>query len=244
MQWFDGVPDRMAEGQSYTHGTIVGWLKQVRPNLSSGGYHWAIDQLIRQGAIVRKGYDEYCKAHGTDRTVYSPAYSENAIHIMEKISAKFPYVTFTVFETSLLNRFLNHLIGNNIIFLQVEKESSIYIFRYLQEEGCPNLLYKPGVEELYLYWASGMVIITDLISEAPLRKDQPHAITLEKMLVDICADKLIASTFSKAELPDVFDQALESYAIDRTRMMRYARRRNKAMDINRYLQEAGTDAEG
>lgn len=38
-----------------------------------------------------------------------------------------------------------------------------------------------------------------MISEAPIRKDNPHMITLEKMLVDIYADKLISSTFNKAE---------------------------------------------
>ena len=64
------------------------------------------------------------------------------------------------------------------------------------------------------------------------------------MLVDICTDKLIASTFSKAELPDIFKQALERYAVDRTRMMRYARRRNKGMEIKEYLKGAGIDAEG
>lgn len=244
MQWYESVPGKMADGQSYNHRTIVNWLQQERPNLSGGGYHWAIDQLIRQGDIVKKGYDEYRKADGNDRSVFFPAYSEDAIHIIETISMKFPYVSFTVFETVLLNSFLNHLIGQNTIFLQVEKESSVYIFRYLQEEGSVNLLYKPGVEEFHLYWTSRMVVITDLISEAPLRKDQPHAIILEKMLVDICTDKLIASTFSKAELPDIFKQALERYAVDRTRMMRYARRRNKGMEIKEYLKGAGIDAEG
>lgn len=243
MQWYEGVSGRMAEGQLYDHRTIVNWLKQERPNLSSGGYHWAIDQLIRQGNIVRKGYDEYCKADGTDRSAYSPAYSEEAINITAKISAVFPYVAFTVFETGLLNSFLNHLVGQNTIFLQVEKGSSVYIFRYLQEEGSTNLLYKPRVEEFHLYWTSGMVIITDLISEAPVRKNQSHAIMLEKMLVDVCADKLIASTFSKAELPGVFDQALEQYSVDRTRMMRYARRRNKEKEIRGYLEGVGKNVE-
>ena len=43
--------------------------------------------------------------------------------LMEKISKKFPYVSFTVFETVLMNNFLNHLIAQNTIFLQVERES-------------------------------------------------------------------------------------------------------------------------
>lgn len=54
---------------------------------------------------------------------------------MEKISKKFPYISFTVFETVLMNNFLNHLIAQNTIFLQVERESSIYIFYVWREPG-------------------------------------------------------------------------------------------------------------
>lgn len=53
-----------------------------------------------------------------------------------------------------------------------------------------------------------------MISEAPIRKDNPHMITLEKMLVDIYADKLISSTFSKAEYPGIIRQAESRYMLD------------------------------
>ena len=55
-----------------------------------------------------------------------------------------------------------------------------------------------------------------MISEAPIRKDNPHMITLEKMLVDIYADKLISSTFSKAEYPGIIRQAESRYMLDKS----------------------------
>lgn len=106
---------------------------------------------------------------------------------------------FTVFETVLLNEFLNHLIAQNTIFIQVEKESSIYVFRFLQEHGVQNVMYKPDKNHFDLYWSKDCVVVTDMISEAPIRTDQPHAVMLEKMLVDMLADKLIAASFSKAQ---------------------------------------------
>ena len=154
---------------------------------------------------------------------------------MEKISKKFPYVSFTVFETVLMNNFLNHLIAQNTIFLQVERESSIYIFRYLQDEGIPRLMYKPSKEDFRLYWEAGTVVVIDLVTESPLCPARPHDMTLEKMLVDMCAEKLIAATFSKAELPNVFELANDEYVIDKTKMIRYARRRNKEDEIRKYL---------
>ena len=88
-----------------------------------------------------------------------------------------------------------------------------------------------------MYWDKDCIIITNLISEAPLRKDDPSKITLEKMLVDMVSDKLISSTFSPAELPEVFEQARKTYRLDQSRMLRYARRRNKEDKIKKYLEE-------
>jgi hypothetical protein len=63
----------------------------------------------------------------------------------------------------------------------------------------------------------------------------PHSIMLEKMLVDMSADKLIAASFSKAEFPFVIEQAKSRYLLDRVRMLRYARRRNRQELFLKYL---------
>ena len=235
MHWYETILEKMTQGQLYSHKSLVSILYQVNPELSKSAYHWAIDKLIKSGMIERRGYGEYSLADDYKRRIYSPFYSEESIRIIEKLNKEYPYVAFTVFETTLLNDFLNHLIGQNTIFLQVDKNNSIYVFRHLQEDGYTNLLYRPNTNELHLYWQRGMIVVTDLISEAPVKKDEPHSIMLEKMLVDICADKLIASTFSKAELPAVFRQAKEKYIVDCPRMIRYARRRNKESLIRGYL---------
>ena len=152
------------------------------------------------------------------------------------ISEKYPYVRFTAFETVLMNEFLNHLIAQNTVFLQVEKESSIFIFRFLQEQGIQNVMYKPDRNDFNLYWSKDCVIVTDMISEAPIRADKPHSIMLEKMLVDMSADKLISTTFSKAELPYVYEQVKSRYLLDKVRMLRYGRRRNRQDEILKYLE--------
>ena len=157
---------------------------------------------------------------------------------MNQIKETYPYVTFTVFETVLMNDFLNHLIAQNTVFIQAERESSIYVFRFLQEKGYQNVMYKPGKKEFDLYWSIDEIIVTDIISEAPLRTNEPHKIMLEKMLVDMVADKLISTTYSKAELPDVIEQAQSRYYLDKIRLLRYARRRNRGKEMKQYLEGA------
>ena len=237
VEWYEAALQKMKVGELYPHKELLCLLRQEKSGLGRSGYHWAIDKLIQKGKLKKKGHGIYSVSDGVKRRPFLPSYSEEAQSLEKTISEKYPYVNFTVFETVLMNHFLNHLIGQNTIFLQVEKESSIYVFRYLQEEGRKNVLYKPNGKEFSLYWDAGTTVITDLISEAPVRSDEPHSIMLEKMLVDMCADKLIASTFSKAELPDVFEQAMNRYVLDCSRMLRYARRRHREEEIKRYMGE-------
>ena len=81
-----------------------------------------------------------------------------------------------------------------------------------------------------------VVMIVDIAENEKGEKCyKSYSIVLEKMLVDMCADKLISATFSKAELPDVFDQVQSRYRLNKAKMLRYARRRNKADEVKKYL---------
>ena len=235
MHGYESIIDDLESKQIYSHKELLDRIRQIKPDLADSSYHWIISCLVRDGKLFRNGYDAYLLPDGDARKEYKPYYSDEAKKLIDVIAHKYPYVAFTVFETVLMNDFLNHLIAQNTIFIQVEKESSIYVFRYLQDEGYDNVLYKPGREDMALYWSKGSIIVTDMVSEAPLRAAEPHAITLEKMLVDMYADKLISASFSKAEYPDVIEQAESRFLLDKKRMLRYARRRNKHAEISVYL---------
>ena len=236
MQWYEEVLDHIDDKKIYCHKELMDELRKLKTDLSDSTYHWAISGLVRDGAITKLGYDSYALSLGLPKNEYVPVYSDTAEELIGLISEKYPYVQFTVFETVLMNEFLNHLIAQNTVFIQVEKDSSIFVFRFLQERGIQNAMYKPGKDDYNLYWSKDCVIVTDMISEAPIRVDKPHVIMLEKMLVDMLADKLIATTFSKAELPNVVEQAQSQYLLDKVRMLRYARRRNRQDVLLRYLE--------
>ncbi len=236
MQWYEEVLNRIDDKKTYCHKELMDELRMLKTGLSDSTYHWVISGLVRDGALIRLGYDSYSLSTDLSKYKYVPEYSDTAEELIMLISEKYPYVQFTVFETVLMNEFLNHLIAQNTVFVQVEKESSIYVFRFLQEQGLQNVMFKPSKKDFNLYWSKDCIIVTDMISEAPIRVDKPHSIMLEKMLVDMLADKFIAETFSKAELPDVIEQAQSRYLLDRVRMLRYARRRNRQDALLKYLE--------
>lgn len=236
MQWYEDVLNHLEDKKTYSHKELVDELRMLKPGLSVSSYHWIICRLIRSGMLTKLGYDSYSIPSEFSREEYEPFYSDTAKGLITLVSEKYPNVAFTVFETVLMNEFLNHLIAQNTVFIQVEKESSIYIFRFLQEQGIHNVLYKPSNNDLNLYWAKDSIIVTDMISEAPIHAKRPHAIMLEKMLVDMLADKLIVTTFSKAEFPNVMEQVHSRYLLDEVRMQRYARRRNRQDIVLEYLE--------
>ena len=193
--------------------------------------------MLKSGMIIRTSFDEYMVANVNSLPKYLPTYTQLASDLLERVAAKFPYIGFTVFETVLMNDFLKHLIAQNTIFMQVEKDASAFVFRFLQEEGNENVMYKPTKKDFNLYWTTDSVIITDMVSEAPIASNNPHVITIEKMLVDMYCDKLIQSTYSKAEYPSVLEQVIKTYKVEKNKMFRYAGRRNKATEIRKILGE-------
>lgn len=236
MHWYEQLGSVLERGKIYSHKELIDDLKALRPELSGSTYHWAVSSLVRSGQLTRCGYDAYAVQDGLPKKSYRPVYSDLSEELIAKISNQYPYMSFTVFETVLMNEFLNHLIAQNTVFLQVEKDSAIFVFHSLQECGYPNVLYRPTAGDFDLYWSRNVIVVTNLISEAPMRAGRPHDITLEKLLVDMVTDRIIAATYSPAELPDVFEEAQQQYGLDTVRLLRYARRRGREKVLRQYLE--------
>ena len=112
---------------------------------------------------------------------------------------------------------------------------SAYVFSQLQEELDERILLRPGKSEYGKYGTRDCIVVLDLISQSPLSTQFSHAITAEKMLVDIIAERSIAAAFSPSELPSLYANVLSAYSIDRRKLNRYAGRRGKAEEVMGYL---------
>ena len=71
-----------------------------------------------------------------------------------------------------------------------------------------------------------MIIIKKLVSESPKGERAVWETKLEKMLVDLVADKLLLSCVSRGEYDDIFHQAFRDFYIDESKLFRYTSRRN------------------
>ena len=228
----------LERGRIYPRKELISILKNENSEMSDNSLIWMIGYLVKRGKLVHIGRDQYTLS-GRKKDEYSPVYSQSAVDIKNHIAGKYPAIGFTIFESTLLNEFLNHLIARNTIFVQTERDTSAFIFDFIRENVQPNVLYKPSEKEYSRYWQPDMIVVLDWTSQAPLNLAAPHDITAEKMLVDIYCDKTIRLTYSGSEYKSIVNAVYDMYNVDTVRLLRYAGRRNKAEEIKVFLPGEG-----
>ncbi len=229
--WKDQVLRKLTDQKEYSRNELSQVFLREKPDLTESAFRWTLYNLQQENKLFRSDYDTYSTAKPKTLPEYRPLYSGNAKNILSRLAHRFPELDFVVFESTLLNEFLNHQIAQNTIYIQVARDVSSFVFDSLQEDPGGGILYKPNQKEFDRYWTKDCIVVLDLISQAPLDQESPHEISAEKMLVDIVAEKSIAATFSPAELPSVFGNIMSSYRIDMRKLNRYAGRRGKAVLI-------------
>ena len=164
MKWFEKTAERLQQGKTYKRQQLIGLLRQDYPYVSANSYQWAVAEMAKAGLIIRTGYDcyEICTAEHPE--IYQPRYSETAQRVISLLNEYFPGTKATVFESALLTEFSTESSTDNIIFLETEKESSVSVFKMLQLQGIPNLMYKPSPKEFRFLRTRDSIVVSDLVS--------------------------------------------------------------------------------
>ena len=145
---------------AFVRSAIIRLLKSDYPQMSESSYHWAVCGMLKSGNLTKVARNVYVVQNEREKPMYRPAYSDLAAKLISQVSDKYPSVRFTVFETALMNDFLNHLVALNTVFIQAEKDVSIFVFRHLRELGYAHLLYKPKKADYALYWEKDCIVVT------------------------------------------------------------------------------------
>ncbi len=233
--WTDKALLKLSDKKVYSREELFHVFSCEKSELRDAAFRWTLYKLLQEQKIFKMDYDAYSKDKPQILPKYEPYYSDKAKTLNDMLANRFPKINFVIFESVLLNEFLNHQIAGNTLYLQIEKDVSSYAFDVLQEEYAGSVLYKPGKKEFDRYWTRECIVVLDLVTQAPLSQEKPHEITIEKMLVDIIAEKSVTATFSPAEISFVYENAMESYQVDMRKLNRYAGRRGKTSLIKKYL---------
>lgn len=219
--------------------TIYKSALRQNSNLKETSIHWLINRLIDEGLLLRVGRNKYQVAIEDAKQVYYHTFSAFLQKLVDDLEARFPLIQFQAWEAIQFNRFANHQIAKNLYFIEVEKMLENAVYDFLREKYDTQVLLKPAKEMCEVYVDDGTIIVQTLISEAPVDRSDPHHVVLEKLLVDLLADEKMELFLERAEFGDIIQEALDRYVLNASRMLRYARRRNREEALRRHLKNSG-----
>lgn len=206
----------------YFENEIYGLVKRQKQDVSEQKLKWILYELERDGVLSRIGTKRYIA--GVEKYKYELREESKAID--EFISSSFPEVNYVIWESTQLNEWVNFLLNQNTIFVDVEKELFDFVVDGLMEEfgNEYTILVNPDEQTVSRYRRDNLVIVKKLFSRSPVAKKE-HKIKLEKLMVDLLCDKYYDWMLDSSAVEDVFSNVKKSYAIDATKMLNYAKRR-------------------
>ena len=222
-----------ASNVTFTRNELKQLLLKQNPDLKDSTFGWIVYRLCHENTIKRIAHNTFILYDGDNaRMEYKAKDSYKVSEIKIYLSERFPLLIFAVWETQVFNEFANHYLDRNYVFVEVEKPLEESVFDALKEELNDVVLYKPIAKEIVMYSAATTVAVLPLITEAPI---DSHSATLEKMLVDLFANKLLGKIISRSEFPYIIEEAVAKYQINYNVIARYAKRRNKYEEMKEFF---------
>jgi len=207
---------------------------QLENNIKSTTLNWRIFKLVQLGILQRIGRGRFTFG---DADIYIPELASATKSIYKKLKLSFPYLNFCVWNTALLNEFMQHQPNNFFIIVETEKEAINSVFYFLKESKKAVFIEPTNdILEKYVLTEQEVIIVKHLVSEAPTQNvNGIETISIEKMLVDIYCDKVIFIAQQGRELRNIYSAIFDKFIVNQSKMLRYAARRTKSEEISKFV---------
>ena len=209
----------------YSTEDLMDLILKSSPGHKKSSLYNKILEMEDKGEITRIGKSQYvfAKRKTFSNEIESGLAKKIDKLIKDKYSSDFEYAIYET--TTALNQFLNHLISQNVVVLEVNKLFLEHVFNTLRSNGFKKVLINPEKEEIFRYIEDGWVILLPLISKSPIDKKNKR-ITVEKLAVDMICSSSLNCFYEGAELHHVIEDILSNYKVKYDTLKNYAKRRN------------------
>ena len=200
----------------------------VKPTVS-----WYLTKLTETGQLLRIGHGRYTKCTKT-QFVITP--TKKQCGIVKKLKKNFPAAHFCIYDGGVISPLLHHLSANNITYLETDREAVTAVFNYLRDNGVKAYL-RPSRDLIYNYidMSQPAIFVKPLITESPVTEcNGVYVPTLEKLLVDLRKDRDFFY-LQDSEGDNILRNAYALYAVNQSRLLRYAARRGVREEISELL---------
>ena len=220
----------------FTRKDLLNVVRSGMKNISEGSLAVLLNRMIAENKIIRVSYGKYKLNEDLKHEfLYEP--NELMLSLNKHIKEKFPFIDYCIWQPSVFASMMLHVPAVRTTLVDVEREAMESVFMSLQnvESEIPIFL-NPSQEDVDRYITNrDLIIVRPLVKEAPLDVINGCPVpTLEKMLVDAISDKELQHLQGN-ELYTIYSNAFSDYAIKKTRLLRYAARRNRKQKVEQII---------
>ena len=230
------ILENVKDLETFNAGMIEGLLADDA-SLNRARLNWYLAKLAGEGSIARIGRGVY-RMSGPNR-VFLPSVSDETILLFNRVQEWFPEIKMCVYEGPWISRFMHHSASNQITYVEVEKDVVETVFHRLRDGGQITYL-RPDKQMIYNYinLVQPAVFVKNLTTESPLQTMSDISIpTLEKLLVDMYCDPDFYY-LQESEYFHIMHNARIHFAINVSRLLRYARRRGASDEIKKVFDDS------
>ena len=205
--------------------------------LTKTALYWYLNKLIKENLLTRESRGVYVLSQ---KPVFHPSITPRMKEISSLLKKELPFADFCLYEGAELAAYQHNVSTNSILYVETQRDTCEAAFNILEREKIIAFV-RPTSDIIYHYvnLADSPVFIKNLTSESPVQViDGVTVPKLEKLLVDIRTDEDF-SYLNGTESFYVLRNAVEMNAINKSTLLRYARRRNVEEKVRKDLEELG-----
>jgi hypothetical protein len=218
------------------------WSK--RPDVGKGAVVWAANNLIRKGKAVRLARGCYALSR---KKVFKPRLTAASLPLAEDISSAFPLLPFSLFDSAWCASFMEMQPFASLVSVEVDRSALDAVLSFLLGRHLPVFLKSDKAAYLRYGNAEVSYVLGRALKSSPLVDTDSMAslAALEKILVDLVADKDIYPQYQGEELLNIYRNSTGEYQVNFSRMLKYAATRGRRGEVGAVLARCGAlDGEG
>ena len=205
------------------------WRKRDQ-DLNRNAFYRRVNMLKNENSLTEIFQNTYTFS---DKPYFKPHKEQILKRIADIFRKKFPEINYCIWQTSWLHEFMIHQPGRQFTIFETEKDVVESAFFLLKSPEWQVFFNADNNTIDYLFMDDKeVIVIKSMISRSPLMTQEKISIpSLEKILTDVFCDKKLFSPYSGQELSNIYKYAQKKYHINYSKLLHYAQRRNKKMEV-------------
>lgn len=195
-----------------------------------------LNRLVSSRLLSRTSRGQYSLPTGSlPEFLYEP--SEWECNVYRTLKIDYPLLDFCIWSPRLLSSFMLHVPNIGYTFVDVEKVGMESVFYSLQQIITDrNVLLAPSADDCNRYLTgSNAIVVRQLIGQSPLTMvNNCNVPRIEKVLVDAIGDNELLFA-GGSEIYNIFEYAFERNQVNRSKLLRYASRRNRKEQVEHII---------